>query len=79
MKLKFENLNKPSNRKWKFIADYLLYVALPAINIFFVTLQPVNTKFSLYGDSIPEVTDNSIWAGLTTGALCAYDNDWNYV
>lgn len=39
MKLKFENLNKPSNRKWKFIADYLLYVALPAINIFFVTLD----------------------------------------
>lgn len=31
------------------------------------------------GDSIPEVTDNTAWAALTTGALCAYDNNWNYV
>ena len=40
-----------------------------------------NLKVTKYrnGDSIPEVTDNSIWAGLTTGALCAYNNDWNYV
>ena len=28
-------------------------------------------------DLIPEVTDNAAWAALTTGALCAYDNDWN--
>lgn len=31
------------------------------------------------GDSIPEVTDNATWSGLTTGALCAYNNDWNNV
>ena len=31
------------------------------------------------GDTIPEVTDNSAWAALTTGALCAYDNDWSNV
>lgn len=31
------------------------------------------------GDLITEVTDNTAWAGLTTGALCAYNNDWNYV
>jgi len=31
------------------------------------------------GDDIPEVTDNATWAALTTGALCAYDNDWNNV
>ena len=31
------------------------------------------------GTSIPEVTDNTTWAGLSTGALCAYNNDWNYV
>lgn len=31
------------------------------------------------GSDIPEVTDNSAWAGLTTGALCAYNNDWNNV
>jgi uncharacterized protein (TIGR02145 family) len=29
------------------------------------------------GDIIPEVTDNTEWASLTTGALCAYDNDWS--
>jgi uncharacterized protein (TIGR02145 family) len=29
------------------------------------------------GDLIPEVTDNTAWAALTTGALCAYDNDWD--
>lgn len=31
------------------------------------------------GDSIPEVTDNSAWAALTTGALCVYNNDWSNV
>lgn len=29
------------------------------------------------GDPIPEVTDNAAWAALTTGAMCAYNNDWN--
>ena len=28
------------------------------------------------GDTIPEVTDNAAWAALTTGAMCAYNNDW---
>jgi len=31
------------------------------------------------GDDIPEVTDNAAWAALVTGALCAYNNDWNNV
>jgi uncharacterized protein (TIGR02145 family) len=31
------------------------------------------------GSPIPEVTDNSAWAALTTGAMCAYNNDWNNV
>lgn len=31
------------------------------------------------GDTITEVTDNAAWAALTTGALCAYDNDWSNV
>jgi len=37
-----------------------------------------NLKETMYrnGDIIPEVTDSSEWAGLTSGALCAYDNDW---
>lgn len=29
------------------------------------------------GETIPEVTDNTAWAALETGALCAYDNDWS--
>jgi len=31
------------------------------------------------GDVIPNVTDQTAWNGLTTGALCAYDNDQNNV
>lgn len=31
------------------------------------------------GDDILEVTDNAAWVALTSGALCAYDNDWNNV
>jgi uncharacterized protein (TIGR02145 family) len=31
------------------------------------------------GDPIPEVTDNAAWEALTTGAMCAYNNDWNNV
>jgi len=26
--------------------------------------------------AIPEVTNNATWSGLSTGALCAYNNDW---
>ena len=53
--LKIENLKKPSDKKWKRIADYLLYTGLPAINLFFLTIQPVNLKFSLYGIAISNV------------------------
>ena len=31
------------------------------------------------GTTIPEVTNNTTWAGLTTMALCAHSNDWNNV
>lgn len=31
------------------------------------------------GDPIPEVTDNTAWSNLTTGAYCNYDNDINNV
>jgi len=31
------------------------------------------------GSIIPEVTGNAAWAALTTGALCAYNNDWSNV
>lgn len=31
------------------------------------------------GDIIPEETNNTTWQTLTTGALCAYNNDWSNV
>lgn len=52
MNLKLENLKKPSNKKWKRIADYLLYVMLPAINVFFITVEPVSPVFSLWGNAV---------------------------
>lgn len=47
-----KNLKKPDNKNWKRIADYLLYTGLPAINIFFVSIQPISTEFSLWGVAI---------------------------
>ena len=40
-----------------------------------------NLKTTKYrnGDAIPEVTDASAWVALTTGALCAFNNDWDNV
>lgn len=49
---KLENIKKPSDRKWKKIADYLLFIALPAINTFFLAIQPISTEFSLWGVAI---------------------------
>lgn len=31
------------------------------------------------GDAIAEVTDNAAWVALATGAMCAYENDWDNV
>jgi predicted permease len=50
--LKISNLKKPSNKKWKMIADYLLYTALPALNIFFVAIQPVSPEFTIWSMAI---------------------------
>jgi len=40
-----------------------------------------NLKVTHYrnGDAIPNVTDNSTWGGLNTGAYCAYNNDYGNV
>lgn len=37
-----------------------------------------NLKVTHYNDGevIPNITDNTEWDALTTGALCAYNNDW---
>ena len=63
-KFKLSNLDKPSNKKWKKVADYLLFTALPAINIFFVTLQPVSLEFSLWGVAISSLLI-SLFKGVT--------------
>ena len=39
----------------------------------------IATRHYRNGDPIPEVTDNGAWLALVTGALCAYNNDWNNV
>lgn len=39
----------------------------------------IKTQHYRNGDAIPEVTDNTAWAALTTGALCAYENNWSNV
>ena len=31
------------------------------------------------GDSIPEITNDIEWLATSEGALCAYNNDWNFV
>ena len=40
-----------------------------------------NLRVTHYNDGtvIPEVADNNLWSGLTTGALCSYGNNWNNV
>lgn len=48
MQLSINNLNKPSHKGWKRIADYLLYTGLPAINVFFVAIQPVSPEFTIW-------------------------------
>lgn len=53
----------------------------PVVQIGSQYWMAANLKETQYrdGSSIPEVTDNTEWAELTTGALCAYNNDWNNV
>ena len=55
MVFKRENLNKPSNKTWKLIADYLLYTGIPSINIFLVAISAsslVSPEFSLWSIAI---------------------------
>lgn len=52
MELKLSNLSKPDHKRWKLIADYLLYTGLPTINAFFLFLeakQLVPANFALWG------------------------------
>jgi len=53
----------------------------PTVKIDTQVWTTLNLRVTHYSDgtSIPEVTDNATWAALTTGALCAYNNDWGNV
>lgn len=53
----------------------------PTIKIGTQVWMAVNLLVTHYNDGtlIPEVINNTTWAGLTTGALCVYNNDWNNV
>lgn len=66
MELKLSNLDKPSDPKWKKIADYLLYVALPSINVFFIAMQTTGVfdpKLCFWG-----VAGTNLVIGLFKGA-----------
>jgi uncharacterized protein (TIGR02145 family) len=51
--------------------------AYPTITIGNQTWMAENLRVTHYsnGDAIPNVTDGSTWAAITTGAYCWYDND----
>lgn len=52
MNISIDNLKKPSDKRWKKIADYLLYTGLPAVNAFFIFIeakQMVSAEFALWG------------------------------
>jgi hypothetical protein len=52
MQLSVENLNQADNKKWKKVADYFLYTALPSINVFLAAVQPVSPEFTIYAMAI---------------------------
>ena len=56
--------------------DGKVYQCVKIGNLIWLAENLAETKYR-NGDLIPEVTDNSAWSALTTGALCAYNNDWS--
>jgi uncharacterized protein (TIGR02145 family) len=61
-------------------ADYAIgFVSWGAATEFNVNSLVTWTANHPKTDVIPEVTDNDDWANLNTGAMCAYDNDWDNV
>lgn len=56
-KFKLENLKKPSNKKWKLVADYVIYTILPGL-ITATALMPISEsaqKWIIYGITILSV------------------------
>ena len=58
--------------------DGKVYLAVAINGLYWLAENLAETKYR-NGDIIPEVTDNTEWSNLTTGATCAYDNNWIYV
>ena len=52
--LKLSNFNKPSNKKWKLVADSLLY-ALPAYTLL-ITVSPLPENIRLWSNFIISAT-----------------------
>ena len=55
MTLSIDNIGKPSHKKWKLVADYILYTGLPAVSALFLYLeakQMVPVEFALWGVAI---------------------------
>lgn len=51
----------------------------PTVKIGNQVWMACNSAETMYrtGADIPEVTGNAAWIALTTGAMCAYDNNWD--
>ncbi len=64
-----------NNSAWASLAPAV--DALPTIQIGTQQWMGKNLAVAFYrnGDPIPQVTDPGLWAGLTTGAWCYYNND----
>jgi len=58
--------------------DGKVYSTVKIGNQVWIAANLAETKYR-NGDLIPEVTDDATWYALTTGALCAANNDWNNV
>lgn len=58
--------------------DGKIYSTVKIGNQVWIAQSIAETKYR-NGDTIPEVINNTAWAALTTGALCAYGHNWNNV
>jgi uncharacterized protein (TIGR02145 family) len=60
-----------------FTTTNITFVSLPSVTIGTQIWSSQNLSVATYrnGDPIPQVTDPTAWANLTTGAWCWYNND----
>jgi len=72
-----QSLNKQGGLSVRLVKGEALPTSCPEITIGTQIWTGCNLNVSTYrnGDVIPQVTDPTEWANLTTGAWCYYDND----